>query len=518
MGLPSVTCPKKTGTKPFETLVFVIVFLYFYYVKIAELQEINQRQKEEIIALKEQLNQLLKLINGFKSERFFSSQILSGQPTLFDVPQESVPQQEPTKEHIAYSRNKVKHQGRNGLPENLPVKEIVIEPEQDVEGLVKIGEEISETLEYTPASLIKRRTIRPKYVKADGQGIVIGNLPSRPIEKSIAEASLLAHILVSKYVDHLPLYRQIQMFKRDFGWNASQSTLSDWVNSCCILLEPLYNRLKQKVISSDYIQADESPIKVLDSDKAKSTHQGYQWVYRSPLHDLVLFNYQKGRGKAAPKEILKDYKGYLQCDGYKVYDTIGLQQGITLVGCLVHARRKFFDAQDNDPSRAKYALELFGRIYTKEKDIKARAGEDLVLKQELQLKEIAPLIRQIKTWIEEESLKVLPKSAIGKAMTYYLNQYPKLEAVNLDPRLELDNNLIENAIRPLALGRKNYLFAGSHKAAQNTAMLYSFFSSCKANNINPREWLQFILENIPDWNIQKLDQLLPDAFLENNSL
>ena len=308
------------------------------------------------------------------------------------------------------------------------------------------------------------------------------------------------------------------MFRRDFGWNASQSTFSDWVNSCCILLEPLYNKLKQKVISSDYIQADESPIKVLDKDKFKSTHQGYQWVYRSPLHNLVLFNYRKGRGRAGPKEILENYQGFLQCDGYIVYDTIGLQKGITLVGCLVHARRKFFDAQDNDPKRAKHALELFGQIYAHEKQIKARAKQDLVLKQELRLKEIAPRLKQIKTWIEQENLKVLPKSAIGKAMAYYLNQYHKLEAVTLDARLELDNNLIENAIRPLALGRKNYLFAGSHNAAQNSAMLYSFFSSCKANDINPRQWLQYVLENIPDWNIQKLEQLLPNHFEENIDL
>lgn len=484
---------------------------------IEELQIENRQQRQENIALKQQLNQLLKLINGFRSERFSSSLPVPGQPTLFDVPEEA-PQETPAKEEITYSRTKTKHQGRNQLPEGLPVREIIIAPEQDVEGLVKIGEEISETLDYTPASLVKRRTIRPKYAKADGQGVLIGELPSRPIEKSIAEASLLAHILVSKYVDHLPLYRQIQMFRRDFGWNASQSTFSDWVNSCCILLEPLYNKLKQKVISSDYIQADESPIKVLDKDKFKSTHQGYQWVYRSPLHNLVLFNYRKGRGRAGPKEILENYQGFLQCDGYIVYDTIGLQKGITLVGCLVHARRKFFDAQDNDPKRAKHALELFGQIYAHEKQIKARAKQDLVLKQELRLKEIAPRLKQIKTWIEQENLKVLPKSAIGKAMAYYLNQYHKLEAVTLDARLELDNNLIENAIRPLALGRKNYLFAGSHNAAQNSAMLYSFFSSCKANDINPRQWLQYVLENIPDWNIQKLEQLLPNHFEENIDL
>lgn len=472
---------------------------------IAELQEENK-------ALKQQIAQLLKLINGFKSERFVSS-VLPNQPSLFDdlEPCAEAPLET---EHVSYTRSKKKHQGRNALPEHLPVREIIIEPEENTDGLTKIGEEVTETLEYTPASLVKRRTIRPKYAKANGEGILIGELPSRPIDKSIAEASLLAHILVSKYVDHLPLYRQIQMFKRDFGWQASQSTFCDWVNSCCTLLEPLYNTLKQKIISSDYIQADESPIKVLDKDKIGTTHQGYQWVYHSPLHKLVLFNYRKGRGQQGPKEILSNYQGYLQCDGYKVYDKFGVQDNITLVGCLVHARRKFFDAQDNDLQRAKHALGIFAKIYTKENWIKTQKDLTPTLKQQLRLKEIAPLIKDIKDWIEQECLKVLPKSAIGKAMSYYLKQYHKLTAVTLDPRLELDNNLIENAIRPLALGRKNYLFAGSHNAAQNTALLYSFFGSCKINNVNPRQWLQYVLEHIPEWNIQELEQLLPSNFHE----
>ncbi len=228
----------------------------------------------------------------------------------------------------------------------------------------------------------------------------------------------------------------------------------------------------------------------------------------------MLFNYRKGRGQQGPKEILENYQGYLQCDGYKVYDKFASQENIILVGCLVHARRKFFDAQDNDPQRAKHALNLFSKIYAKEKQINQQTEQDLDLKQKLRLQEIAPLIKAIKIWIEQESLKVLPKSAIGKAMTYYLKQYHKFETIPLDSRLELDNNLIENAIRPLALGRKNYLFAGSHKAAQNTAMLYSFFGSCKINNVNPRQWLQYVLENVPDWNIQNLNELLPDNFSE----
>ena len=475
----------------------------------------NTTFKKEISGLKEQLAQLYKLLNGFKSESFIT-EVVADQLSLFATDIAPVVEETP-KETITYTRDKKKHQGRNALPENLPVREVIIEPEEDTTGLKKIGEEVSETLEYTPASLVKRRTIRPKYAKANGEGVLIAELPTRPINKAIVEACLLSHILVAKYIDHLPFYRQIQMFKRDFGWNLAQSTMSDWMASCCSLLEPLYNTLKQKILASDYIQADESPIKVLDSDKTcaepsrskGSTHQGYQWVYHDPIQKLVFFNYRKGRGKNGPKEILVDYKGYLQCDGYTVYDKIGADPKITLVGCLVHARRKFHDALDSDKKRAQTALALFREMYLQERAIKKEVPNDFEKRKSLRDKKIKPLLAQIKTWIEAEQLNVLPQSPIGKAMTYFINQYPKLEAVFKDGRIELDNNRIENAIRPMAIGRKNYLFCGSHKAAQNAAMLYSFFGSCKMQNINPREWLEDTLQRIPDHSIQKLEELLP---------
>lgn len=179
-----------------------------------------------------------------------------------------------------------------------------------------------------------------------------------------------------------------------------------------------------------------------------------------------------------------------------------------MAGCLLHARRKFVDAQDNDKVRAEIALSLSSEIYSQERAIKA-AAEDAEIRKELRLQKIYPLLEEIKTWIQEEQFKVLPKSAIGKAMTYFLNQYPKFEVIFEDGRIELDNNLIENAIRPLALGRKNFLFAGSHKAAQHAAMLYSFFGSCKRHGIIPQEWLTDTLQRIPDHSIQKLEELLP---------
>ncbi|RAV27395.1 IS66 family transposase [Sinomicrobium soli] len=475
-----------------------------------ENQQLRRSQKasqEKIAALESQLSQLYKLIGGFKSERFVA-EIIQEQLSLFEAEVCSSPV-EPSTETITYTREKQPHPGRHALPEHLPVREVIIDPEEDTTGLKKIGQDITETLEYTPASLVKRRTIRPKYAKADGEGVLIAALPSRPIDKSIAEACLLAHILVSKYIDHLPFYRQIQGFKRDFGWEPASSTLSDWMQGCCQLLEPLYNTLKQKILASGYIQADETPIKVLDSDKPGSTHQGYQWVYHDPIHKHVLFNYRKGRGQQGPKELLMDYSGYVQCDGYSVYDKIGAKNGITLAGCLVHARRKFSDAMDSDKARSEKALAIFRQMYLQEREIKKQTGEDLESRKVLRQEKIQPLLAQIKTWIEQEQFNVLPKSPIGKAMAYFMNQYPKFENIFTDGRIELDNNLIENAIRPLALGRKNYLFCGSHQAAQHAAMLYSFFGTCKMQNSNPRQWLTDTLRRIPDHNIQRLEELLP---------
>lgn len=462
----------------------------------------------QIASLEFRLKQLEKMIFGFKSERSRSIDN-ENQLSLFGQSSDDPNTVEDQKQTVTYKRSKKKHPGRNALPEHIPVEEVIIEPTHNTEDFTQIGEEVTETLKYTPASLIKLRTIRPKYVHKSTDLILIGDLPSRPINKCIAEASLLSSILVKKYVDHLPLYRQIQAFKRDFDWSPAQSTLGGWVDSCCSLLQPLYNLLKLKLLDTTYIQVDESPIKVLDKDKKGSSHQGYQWVYHNPLSKLILFHYRKGRGMSGPKEMLEHYEGYLQCDGYTVYDKIGRKPEIQLVGCLVHARRKFHEAKDNDAQRANYALDQFRQIYRIEKEVKQLSEKEA--KQAIRITQIKPILEKIKTWIEDQSVNVLPKSTIGKAMKYYLNQYPKLINVTLAPELELDNNLIENKIRPLALGRKNYLFAGSHKAAQNTAMIYSFFACCKANDVNPRVWLQTILEQINDCSIQDLEKLLPNS-------
>jgi transposase len=466
---------------------------------------------EENQLLKQELAQLKKLIFGSKSERFVPTPINVNQISLFEDQEVEIVDPIEEEKTITYERKvSKKHEGRNEIPSHLPVEEYIIEPQEDTTGLVKIGEEVTETLEYTPASLIKKITRRPKYAHPDGNGILIGALPSRPIDKGIAEASLLAHIFVSKFCDHLPFYRQIQMFKRDYDWNVSDSTMNDWYASCYTLLDPLYQHMRRRALTSRYLQVDESPIKVLDSDKPSGTHQGYQWVYHSPSERIIFFDYRKGRGMHGPKEVLSDYNGYLQNDGYTVYDKIGQSSpDITLVGCTVHARRYFTEARDNDKKRADYILEIFQKIYQVESDIKSLTSKE---KQAQRLEKIKPLYNQIIEYIKQENVYVQPKSPIGKAMTYFQNQWPKLQNIFLDSMLELDNNLIENKIRPLALGRKNYLFAGNHTGADRIAMMYTFMATCKANDVNPRAWLEHVLKNIKDTKLSELHTLYPQNY------
>lgn len=477
---------------------------------IAELVAEKDQLNADNISLKHELAQLKKLIWGSTSEKYRTTNEADDQLNLFGQSIETnvaKKENEQCSAPITYTRSKPKkkHPGRHPLPSHLPIEEVIIEPEQDTEGLTKISDEITDTLEYTPASLVIKRTIRPKYATKDEQGILIGNLPCRPLPKSIAESSLLTHIFVSKFVNHLPFYRQRQIFKRDYEWKISSSTINDWFIQTCTLLEPLYNRLQEKILSSGYIQADESPIKVQDKEKKGKTHQGYQWVYHAPVQKLILFNYRKGRGMQGPKEILSNYQGILQCDGYTVYDKIGKAKGITLAGCLVHVRRYFINALDSEKTKAEYALDLFSKMYAAE-----QIAKESVDRKVYRENHIKPLLLELRKWIDEQSIHVLPKSLLGKAMSYTIKQWDKLVNIFEDGIIELDNNLIENKIRPLALGRKNYLFAGSHAAGQRIAMMYSFFASCAANDINPSIWLKHVLDNIAETSIKNLDQLLPN--------
>lgn len=478
---------------------------------ITELVSVNANWKEQETInqqLRAELDQLKRMLFGSKSERFIPA-VSPLQGNLFELP-EAEEKPAPTEE-IKYERKKPakkieEHAGRKILPSHLERVEIFVEPKEDITGLKKIGEEITEELEYRQAVLFVNQYIRPKYAKQNAEGVLIAELPSRPIDKGIPGPGLLAHILISKYTDHLPLYRQIQQMER-LGVSIPQSTMSEWFSQSCDLITPLYNVLKKEVLKSFYLQVDETPIKVLDKDKKGSAHKGFYWVYHSPEKKLVLFDYRQGRGREGPQEMLEGFAGYLQTDGYGVYDKFESDK-IKLLNCMAHARRKFEEALKNDKDRAEHALFKIQCLYAIERFFREEniSREE---KQKLRKQDAEPILNEMHQWLKDEIIKVTPKSLIGQAIAYSLARWDKLSLYITDGRLEIDNNLVENSIRPVAVGRKNYLFAGSHDAAQRAAMIYSLLGTCKKNGIEPFEWLKNTLSVLPDYKANQLHLLLP---------
>ncbi len=458
--------------------------------------------------LQHEYDNLKRMIFGAKSERFVPAD--SSQLPLFGMP--AVEKQESEKETITYQRNKSSNAEKNqpvrlALPAGLPRQEEIIEPNEDLSGAKKIGEVITEFLEYVPGNLFVKKIVRPKFILPEQQRIVIGELPSLPIPRSNVGPGLLSHIMVSKFVDHLPLHRQIQQFKRQ-GVDIAESTMNDWVSGTCRLLEPLYDRLKERVQKADYLMGDETPIPVLTKDKPNATHKGYHWVYLAPIKKLVYFDYRQGRGREGPEEFLKDFHGALQTDGYAAYNSFEKPGKIKLLSCMAHARRKFDQALDSDRERAQQALKLFQPLYDIEREAREQNlsyDQRKLLRQEKSIEKL----QQLEAWLKENIIQVLPKSVMGQAIAYTLNLWPRLIRYTDDGRYEIDNNLVENSIRPVALGRKNYMFAGSHEGAKRAAMMYSFLGTCKRNNVEPFTWLRDVLTMIPDWSIQRLDELLP---------
>ncbi|MBW6481189.1 MAG: IS66 family transposase, partial [Bacteroidales bacterium] len=328
--------------------------------------------KSEVELLKHQYAQLQRMLFGKKSERFVLHD--PNQGVLFDLPKEEIAEKKT--EEITYTRNitkkEKKHPLRTPLPAHLPRKEEVIEPDNIPENARRIGETITEILEYTPANIYVRKIIRPKYIvdsNDERTQIAIAPMPLLPIPKGNAGASMIAYILVSKFVDHLPYSRIAKIFKRQNLYTAD-STLGGWANNAISnLLILAYEQIQKEIVKTDYLMADETPIAVLTEDKPGATHQGYLWVYYDPVRKMVLFDYQKSRGREGPKFILKDFSGFVQSDGYVAYDKLGSL--IKFLACMAHARRKFDKAMDNDPERAQKILILIQKLY----DVERKARE-----------------------------------------------------------------------------------------------------------------------------------------------
>jgi len=483
--------------------------------------------EEENFNLKSQVAYLIRRLWGKSSERHIHPTL--SYPGLFvdeaNTDEEKQAWEEATKEIETFRKKtvaekiKLKPVRRKTLPEHLPRKEEHIYPDkfeqESHERYDELPPEIKEVLEHEPGRFYVRKIIRHKYVLKTvpddmTSPVITAPLPVLPLARSYAGATLLSELMVNKYVNHLPFYRQIQMFKRE-GLHLSASTITGWYRETADLLRPMYYRLQELVLSSGYIQVDETTIPVIIKDKRKAV-KSYLWLFRSVDDASVFFHYNNGsRSREVITPLLKNYQGALQTDGYEVYALYENKEGVLHLGCWAHARRKFKEALASDKERAEYALSQIGLLYSVER---MADTDHLTCEERMGLRHrlSRPVITVFEKWLLDEAAKTLPKSPIGKAIRYTCNNYPQLKRYLLDGKYQIDNNLIENSVRPVALGRKNYLFCGNHSAAEDAAVIYSLMGCCKASSVNFRDWLTFILNNIHsydnDYN-RDLAELLP---------
>ena len=386
-------------------------------------------------------------------------------------------------------------------------KHLYPEGSTDAEGnlldsYIEIGTEASDRLEMAAPKLYVERTVRHKIIarkdmekNAEERSIIIAPLPQTPIEHGMAGSSVLAEIILAKFLYHLPFYRQINRF-REFGLRLPASTVGDWYEKSVESLNVLYKLLREQVMASEYIQVDESVVPVLDNEKHKA-RKGYEWCVRDGLTGSLFFWYDRGsRSKKTARELLGGYRGTFQSDGYEAYEQFCGLNGVAGAACWAHARRKFVDALKENQKLATQAIVMIGKLYEVERKAD-EAGMTPLQRKELRQKEAYPVIQLMEKWCVDTYSTVLESSLLGKAIAYTYSLMDRLAVYVNDGRINIDNNLIENAIRPLALGRKNWLFCGNDASAYRAAIVYSLLASCRAANVDPRQWLEYVLVEIP---------------------
>lgn len=504
----------------------------------ALLENADLLSQNQVLELKnsnlEQENSWLKRqVFGGKSERvadLSNSESLQTELNLFGEPIEIPGVLDSETKSVTHKRKQPENKkNRNPIPDSIACEEIIVEPSKEEKTCsscgkekVEIGREENKVLDYIPAHFVAKNYIRPKYACkcCPENGVTIAATPNRPIDKGLAESGLLTHVSVSKYVDHLPLYRQSQIFGR-FGIIISRSTMNGWIDKMHQMLEPILLRMKERMIASEYIQADETTIKVLKyssgeknsklAKNLKKSHTGYLWPYTDG--ENIVFEYKAGRGRDGPVEFLQNFGGWLQTDGYAGYNEVVKKNKITHIMCWAHARRKFFDALDYDSERANQMILQIKKLYAVEREAH-EVCETFEERGDLRQQKSLPILWDIKVILDKYRAEVLPQSPIGKAVNYALNHWIQLSKFVENGKVEIDNNRIENKIRPVAIGRKNWLFAGSEAGAQRAALFYTLFGSCKIHGINPFEYLKDVLERINTHPASKIDELLPAEWLK----
>lgn len=499
---------------------------------VESLRHLALTQREQIAGLNAEIAQLAAYVRLLKHQRFGTkSERLDphAQPPLFNEAEVEAARAEKkaAERKVEVAAHTRTPRGRKPLPDWIPRIEIVHDLAaaekvcpHDGAALARIGEETCEQLEIIPAELRVVRHVRPKYAcPTCHDGVATAALPPQPIPKSLASPALLAHVAVSKYADALPLYRQEAMLAR-LGLELPRATLADWMVKAGALIVPLINLLHEDLLATGFVQCDETPFQVLKGTGKLATADSYLWVLRGGARDrpLLLYHYAPSRGGAVVRELLAGYQGVLQTDGYAGYDEAGRQPGIVHVGCWAHARRKFDEALKSLPAKertasraseplALAALRQIGALYAIERDVAEASPEE---RWRVRDQRTRPLIEALRAWLDAALPRIAPQTLTGKALAYLDTQWPKLVRVLGDGRVPLDTNLVENAIRPFVLGRKNWLFADTARGAEASANLYSLLESAKANALEPTAYLRHVFTHLPAaTTLAEIEPLLP---------
>ena len=498
----------------------------------AALRAENKAQQIEIKLLREKIDLLIRRIFGKSSEQLNDGQLMlllqGGDDDAKKDPASSaspgVLEAEIEKRGKDTAKIKPRKEREARVPAHLPAVDEVIEPDEvvaDPEAWRSIGEEVTEQLDYEPARFLRRRIIRKKYVKRDEphQAPIIAPLNTLQ-ERSIAAPGLLAQIIVAKYCDHLPLYRQEQIYATRHDIAIPRQSMARWLGLAADWLRPIYEHIHTGVMAGGYVQIDETPVEYLSPGNGQ-TKQGYLWACKRPGAD-VSFTWATSRAaRCLDRIILADFSGIVQCDGYAAYPSFANRSEgrITLVACWAHARRKFHEATESTPQQAGWMLLQIQHLYRIEKQLReAKAGPQQ--RQAVRANQSRMIIERIHRALSRIKLKgrQLPQSALGKAIDYTLTMWPMLTVYLEDGRVEIDNNPVENAIRPTAIGKKNWLFIGEAEAGQRSAILFTIIEACRSRGIDPQTYLREVLTRLPTLTNRQIKDVTPEAWAKSRRI
>lgn len=475
--------------------------------------------------LESKVQALVNRLYGCRSEKVDPNQLKLFQQELLKESQQEVDADRTDPAHSSVidfeepDKRRKKRNGRSPLPKKLPRERVLHEPAS--EELIcpccgkerqRIGEEVTEELEYIPARLYVKEHVRGKYACRDCQeGVVIGDLPARPIEKGRPGAGLLAHVAVSKYADHLPLYRQEKIFRRE-GIDISRSTLCDWVGWTADLLEPIVTELKKSLLEKPLIQSDDTPVRVQDRTHKGKCHTGRLWSYGVPYEEVV-FDFTMNRSRAGPTGFLSDFDGYLQADGYSGYNEVLRNNELKHIGCMAHVRRKFHAALCEAPKPAGIVITSIQQLYRIERELRISKATPMQ-RVKVRKEKAESILKELEIFFQELKEIVLPQSELGKAVSYALNQWPSIKRYTEVGEAEIDNNSCENSIRGIAVGRKNWLFCGSESGGKRAAILYSLIESCKRLGVEPFAYLKDVIDRVSIHPMSRIREITPKGWKE----